>query len=130
MWFPHTSVNILFLIDINIKEVYFPFAGEGRDNPLKYSCPENPMDRENWWATVHRDAESDDWNNLACMHTFSVWGFENSWPRKESVGKQKGSRVKTALVSSDSIMWKCCFKKAKSKKSFKKSQIKFYNYYH
>ena len=24
--------------------------GEGHDNPLQYSCLENPMDREAWWA--------------------------------------------------------------------------------
>ena len=28
-------------------------AGEGNDNPLRYSCLENPMDREAWQATVH-----------------------------------------------------------------------------
>ena len=27
--------------------------GEGTDNPLQYSCLENPMDGEAWWATVH-----------------------------------------------------------------------------
>ena len=27
--------------------------GEGNDNPLQYSCLENPMDRGPWWATVH-----------------------------------------------------------------------------
>ena len=27
--------------------------GEGNDNPLQYSCLENPMDGEAWWATVH-----------------------------------------------------------------------------
>ena len=27
--------------------------GEGRGNPLQYSCLENPMDRGVWWATVH-----------------------------------------------------------------------------
>ena len=27
--------------------------GEGNDNPLQYSCLENSMDREAWWATVH-----------------------------------------------------------------------------
>ena len=25
---------------------------------LQYSCLENPMDREAWWATVHRDAKN------------------------------------------------------------------------
>ena len=29
------------------------FLGEGNGNPLQYSCLENPMDREAWWATVH-----------------------------------------------------------------------------
>ena len=28
--------------------------GEDNDNPLQYSCLENPMDREAWRATVHR----------------------------------------------------------------------------
>ena len=28
--------------------------GEGNDNPLQYSCLENPMDRGAWQATVHR----------------------------------------------------------------------------
>ena len=27
-------------------------------NPLQYSCLENPMDRGDWWATVHRAANS------------------------------------------------------------------------
>ena len=28
--------------------------GEGNGNPLQYSCLKNSMDREAWWATVHR----------------------------------------------------------------------------
>ena len=27
--------------------------GEGNGTPLKYSCLENPMDREAWWAPVY-----------------------------------------------------------------------------
>ena len=34
-------------------------TGEGNGNPLQYSCLENPMDREPWWATVHDHKESD-----------------------------------------------------------------------
>ena len=34
----------------------FPRGGPG--NPFQYSCLENPMDREAWWATVHRVAKS------------------------------------------------------------------------
>ena len=30
--------------------------GEGNGNPLQFSCPENPMDRETWQATVHEVA--------------------------------------------------------------------------
>ena len=33
--------------------------GEGHDNPLQYSCLENPMNRGAWWATVHRVTKSD-----------------------------------------------------------------------
>ena len=32
--------------------------GGGHGNPLQYSCPENPLDREAWPATVHRVAKS------------------------------------------------------------------------
>ena len=28
--------------------------GGGYGNPLQYSCLENPMDREAWWAIDHR----------------------------------------------------------------------------
>ena len=33
--------------------------GGGHGNPLQYSCLENPMDRGDWWATVHGVTESD-----------------------------------------------------------------------
>ena len=32
--------------------------GGENDNPLQYSCPENPMDRGARWATVHGIAKS------------------------------------------------------------------------
>ena len=32
--------------------------GVGHDNPCQYSCLENSMDREAWWATVHWVAKS------------------------------------------------------------------------
>ena len=32
--------------------------GEGIGNPLQYSCLENSMDREAWWAIVHRVTKS------------------------------------------------------------------------
>ena len=33
--------------------------GEGNGNPHQYSFLENPMNREAWWATVHRITELD-----------------------------------------------------------------------
>ena len=37
------------------------------DNPLQYSCRENPLDRGAWWATVHGDMT--EWlTHLHCMH--------------------------------------------------------------
>ena len=41
-------------------------SGEGNDNPLKYSCLENSMDREAWRAIVHEVAKS--WTRLS-THT-------------------------------------------------------------
>ena len=32
--------------------------GGRHGNPFWYSCPENPMDRGAWWATVHGVAKS------------------------------------------------------------------------
>ena len=42
----------------NIRDVgSIPWSGRspggGHGNPLQYSCPENPMDRRAWQATVH-----------------------------------------------------------------------------
>ena len=35
--------------------------GGGNGKPFWYSCPENPMDREAWWATVHGVTKSQTW---------------------------------------------------------------------
>ena len=37
--------------------------GGGNGNPLQYPCLENLMDREAWWAAVHRVAKS--WTRLS-----------------------------------------------------------------
>ena len=36
----------------------YPRYGEGDGTPLQYSCLENPMDGEAWWAAVHGVAKS------------------------------------------------------------------------
>ena len=45
---------------------------EGKSNPLQYSCLENPMDREAWWATVHGITKSDMTEQLSRPHTYTV----------------------------------------------------------
>ena len=39
---------------------YFSLSciGEGNGNPLQCSCLENPKDGGDWWAAVHRIAQS------------------------------------------------------------------------
>ena len=38
-----------------------PRGGGGNDNPLQYSCLENPVDRKAWLTTVHGVAKSQTW---------------------------------------------------------------------
>ena len=47
--------------------------GEGHGNSLQYSCLENSMDREAWWATVHGIAKS--WTRLSDYHNRFVKSF-------------------------------------------------------
>ena len=51
--------------------------GGGHENPLQYSCLENPMDRRVWRATVHRISESD-WTETSqhtCTHNSQTTEF-------------------------------------------------------
>ena len=41
----------------------------GKQDPLQYSCLENPMDRGAWWAMVHRVENRNKWTTSACAHT-------------------------------------------------------------
>ena len=43
--------------------------GEGKGNPLQYSCLENPKHRGTWWAIVHRVAMSQIPQKQRSMHT-------------------------------------------------------------
>ena len=46
--------------------------GEENDNPLQYSCLDNPMDRGAWRAAVHGVAKS--WTRLsACARASCSW---------------------------------------------------------
>ena len=43
---------------MNINPSIYTAIGEGNGTPLQYSCLENPMDGEVWWAAVHGVAKS------------------------------------------------------------------------
>ena len=57
--------------DVNPWVRKIPWRRHG--NPLQYSCLENPMDREAWWATVQRVAHSQtqlkQLSKSVCTHT-------------------------------------------------------------
>ena len=50
--------------------------GEGKGNPLQYSHLVNPMDRGAWWATVHRETESDLGTDWGTEHALFLAGVE------------------------------------------------------
>ena len=50
--------NYKFKAHLQILSVFILTDREGNDNPLQYSCLENPMDRGAWWAAVHGVAKS------------------------------------------------------------------------
>ena len=55
--------------------------GGGNDNPLQYSCWENPMDRGTWRATVHRVAKSQtrlSTHRLSCSMTCGIF-LDQGW---------------------------------------------------
>ena len=65
-WFSCSYIYIFFLVFFSIVVCQrvlniVPCAiqpGEGNGTPLQYSCLENPMDGEAWWAAVHGVARS------------------------------------------------------------------------
>ena len=53
------------------------YPGEGNHYPLQYSCLENLMDREVWWATVHEVARGG--HDLVTKPTVDINEFKVSW---------------------------------------------------
>ena len=50
--------------------------GKGNGNPLQYPCLENPMDRGDWWATVHGVTKSQ--TRLSDFTFISLFTFKKS----------------------------------------------------
>ena len=58
--------------------------GEGSGTTLQSSCLENPVDREAWWAAVHRVAKS--WTRLSDFtFTFHFHALEKEMATHSSV---------------------------------------------
>ena len=49
--------------------IYQHYFGEGKGNPLQYSCLENLVDGGAWWAAVHRVTQSQTQLKRLSMHT-------------------------------------------------------------
>ena len=66
----HLFFNDGYLHKTEKKALQILKTGERNGNPLQYSCLENPMDGEAWWATVHGVAKS--WTRLSDFTFFLI----------------------------------------------------------
>ena len=78
-------------------------AGEGNGNPLQYSCLENPMDRGNWWATVHGVAKS--WTRLSDCHTHWLYLAGAILRRREPGLERLMGPPRSPGVSDGALAW-------------------------
>ena len=53
-------IYICVYVNMLVYAIQVRERGEGKGNPLQYSCLENPMDRGAWQATVHGDHKEAD----------------------------------------------------------------------
>ena len=65
--------------------------GEGNGHPLQYSCPENPMDRVAWRATVHGVTKNQAWLSMPCHSRGLNW--DNWCQKKQTPGMGVGGQV-------------------------------------
>ena len=66
-----TVKNLLQYGDLDSVSGLGRSSGEGNGYSLQYFCLENSMDREFWWATVHRVTKS--WAQLKQPSTHAMW---------------------------------------------------------
>ena len=55
--------------------------GGRNGKPLQYSCLENPMDWEAWWATVHEVAKRLDWVSMHAHIYMCSKKMEEKWKK-------------------------------------------------
>ena len=60
---PLTAGQLIFpwgQVPLQVLSDFSGISRGGNDNPLQYSCLENPMDRRVWWAMVHGGRKESD----------------------------------------------------------------------
>ena len=78
--------------------------GEGNGTPLQYSCLENPLDREAWWAAVHGVAKSP-WGRLYFHFSLSCIGDGNGTHSSVLAWRISGTGEPGGLPSMGSQSW-------------------------
>ena len=53
--------------------------GEGKCNPLQYSCLGNSMDRGAWWAIVHGVTKESDMTEQLTLSLSRYYKFPGQW---------------------------------------------------
>ena len=70
LWYYLPSLKLLVTISNEIDLFPSNHSGGGNSNPLQYFYLEDPLDRGDWWATVHEVTKS--WTEQhACTHALS-----------------------------------------------------------
>ena len=82
--------------------------GERNSYPLQYSCLENSMDREAWWATVHVVTKSQTgrvkhysrhfYVSIVLDHIATLWGSYHPWFRDIGTETQRGHHDSNVYV--------------------------------
>ena len=55
------------------------FPGEGNDNPLQYSCLENPTDRGAWCPWGCKESDTTEWVHFTSLWCFLLIGVEGGY---------------------------------------------------
>ena len=70
------------------------YIGKGNDNPLQYSCLENPRDGGTWWAAVYGVAQS----RTRLKRLSSSSSFQPTLPTQCSNWRKRKTRIKVKLI--------------------------------
>ena len=91
------------------EQLYFHFSfsciGEGKGNPLQYSCLENPRDRGAWWAAIYGVAQSWTWLKWLSSSSSKELGSHKLHVAAKLTNKQK-SLKKLKVCLGDSLKHK------------------------